>query len=148
MGVCDLAGTIGSGWLSDRFDSRWLLFWYYGLRGLSLLYLPFTTFTFYGLSLFGVFYGLDWLATVPPTVKITADRFGPEKAGMVFGWIFAGHQMGAATAAFGAGLTRTELSTYLPAFFAAGAMCIVAALLALSIGRKPAAEMPVKAATA
>jgi MFS family permease len=148
MGVCDLAGTIGSGWLSDRFDSRWLLFWYYGLRGLSLLYLPFSTFTFYGLSLFGVFYGLDWLATVPPTVKLTADRFGPEKAGMVFGWIFAGHQMGAATAAFGAGLTRTELSTYLPAFFAAGAMCIVAALLALSIGRKPAAGMPAKAAGA
>ncbi len=146
MGVCDLAGTIGSGWLSDRFDSRWLLFWYYGLRGLSLLYLPFSTFTFYGLSLFGVFYGLDWLATVPPTVKLTADRFGPEKAGMVFGWIFAGHQMGAATAAFGAGLTRTELSTYLPAFFAAGAMCIVAALLAISIGRKPAAGVSVATA--
>ncbi len=148
MGVFDLIGTIGSGWLSDRYDSRWLLFWYYGLRGLSLLYLPFTTFTFYGLSLFGVFYGLDWLATVPPTVKLTADRFGREKAGMVFGWIFAGHQMGAATAAFGAGLTRTELSTYLPAFFAAGAMCIVAALLALTIGRKPEAAMPTKAAAA
>jgi MFS family permease len=148
MGVFDLFGTIGSGWLSDRFDSRWLLFWYYGLRGLSLLYLPFTTFTFYGLSLFGVFYGLDWLATVPPTLKLTADRFGPEKTGMVFGWIFAGHQMGAATAAFGAGLTRTELSTYLPAFFAAGAMCIIAALLALSIGRKPDAHSPLKAAAA
>ncbi|AXK82205.1 MFS transporter [Pseudolabrys taiwanensis] len=135
MGIFDLIGTIGSGWLSDRFDSRWLLFWYYGLRGLSLLYLPFTDFTFYGLSLFAVFYGLDWLATVPPTVKLTADRFGREKAGVVFGWIFAGHQLGAATAAFGAGYTRTEFATYLPAFFAAGAMCIVAALLALCIGR-------------
>ncbi len=79
MGVFDFIGTIGSGWLSDRFDNRWLLFWYYGLRGLSLLYLPFTDFTFYGLSLFAVFYGLDWIATVPPTVKLTADRFGPEK---------------------------------------------------------------------
>jgi len=135
MGIFDLIGTIGSGWLSDRFDSRWLLFWYYGLRGLSLLYLPFTDFTFYGLSLFAVFYGLDWLATVPPTVKLTADRFGREKAGVVFGWIFAGHQLGAATAAFGAGYTRTEFATYLPAFFAAGAMCIVAALLALCIVR-------------
>lgn len=139
MGIFDLIGTIGSGWLSDRFDSRWLLFWYYGLRGLSLLYLPFTDFTFYGLSLFAVFYGLDWLATVPPTVKLTADRFGREKAGVVFGWIFAGHQLGAATAAFGAGYTRTEYATYLPAFFAAGAMCIVAALLALCIGRSTGA---------
>jgi sugar phosphate permease len=139
MGIFDLAGTIGSGWLSDRFDGRWLLFWYYGLRGLSLLYLPFTNFTFYGLSLFAVFYGLDWLATVPPTVKLTADRFGREKAALVFGWVFAGHQLGAAFAAYGAGFTRTEFSTYLPAFFAAGALCIVAALLAISIGRSPLA---------
>jgi predicted MFS family arabinose efflux permease len=84
MGAFDFVGTIGSGWLSDRFDNRWLLFWYYGLRGLSLLYLPFTDFTLYGLSLFAVFYGLDWIATVPPTVKLTADRFGRERAGMVF----------------------------------------------------------------
>jgi predicted MFS family arabinose efflux permease len=133
MGIFDFFGTIGSGWLSDRFDNRWLLFWYYGLRGLSLLYLPFTDFTFYGLSLFAVFYGLDWIATVPPTVKLTADRFGPERAGMVFGWIFAGHQIGAASAAFGAGLVRTEYSTYLPAFFAAGALCIIAALLVLMV---------------
>ena len=133
MGIFDFIGTIGSGWLSDRFDNRWLLFWYYGLRGLSLLYLPFTDFTFYGLSLFAVFYGLDWIATVPPTVKLTADRFGREKAGMVFGWIFAGHQMGAASAAFGAGLTRTLFDTYLPAFFIAGALCIVAALAILTV---------------
>ncbi len=133
MGIFDFAGTIGSGWLSDRFDPRWLLFWYYGLRGVSLLYLPFTDFTFYGLSLFAVFYGLDWIATVPPTVKITADKFGREKAGMVFGWIFAGHQIGAATAAFGAGVIRTEYSTYLPAFFIAGALCIIAALAIISV---------------
>jgi MFS family permease len=133
MGFFDFFGTIGSGWLSDRFDPRWLLFWYYGLRGLSLLYLPFTDFTFYGLSLFAVFYGLDWIATVPPTVKITADRFGREKAGIVFGWVFAGHQIGAASAAFGAGLVRTVYSTYLPAFFVAGALCIIAALAVISV---------------
>jgi len=133
MGIFDFVGTIGSGWLSDRFDNRWLLFWYYGLRGLSLLYLPFTDFSFYGLSLFAVFYGLDWIATVPPTVKLTASRFGPEKAGMVFGWVFAGHQIGAASAAFGAGLIRTEYDTYLPAFFVAGALCIIAAALVLMV---------------
>jgi MFS family permease len=133
MGIFDFIGTIGSGWLSDRFDPRWLLFWYYGLRGVSLLYLPFTDFTFYGLSMFAVFYGLDWIATVPPTVKITADRFGREKAGMVFGWIFAGHQIGAASAAFGAGLVRTVYSTYLPAFFVAGALCIIAAVAIISV---------------
>jgi MFS family permease len=133
MGAFDFVGTIGSGWLSDRFDNRWLLFWYYGLRGISLLYLPFTDFTFYGLSLFAMFYGLDWIATVPPTVKLTADRFGPERAGMVFGWIFAGHQLGAASAAFGAGYIRTEYSTYLPAFFIAGALCLFAAVLVLTV---------------
>src|SRR6201996_5720350 len=149
MGIFDFVGTIGSGWLSDRFDPRWLLFWYYGLRGVSLLYLPFTTFTFYGLSLFAVFYGLDWIATVPPTVKLTADRFGREKTGIVFGWIFAGHQIGAASAAFGAGLIRTEYSTYLPAFFIAGLLCIVAALAVISVRRSSdagiAAAVPARA---
>ena len=77
--------------------------------------------------------------TVPPTVKLTAERFGRDKAGLVFGWIFCGHQLGAATAALGAGLTRTELNTYLPAFFASGLMCIVAALLALTMA-KPGAR--------
>jgi sugar phosphate permease len=134
MGMFDIVGTIGSGWLSDRYDSRWLLFWYYGLRGLSLLYLPFSDFTFYGLSLFALFYGLDWIATVPPTVKLTATRFGRERANLVFGWIFAGHQLGAATAAFGAGVSRTVLLSYLPAFFAAGALCLIAAVLILTLG--------------
>src|SRR5450432_2459425 len=129
MGAFDFVGTIGSGWLSDRLDNSYLLFWYYGLRGLSLLFLPFTTFTIYGLSLFAMFYGLDWIATVPPTVRLTAQRFGPERANLVFGWIFAGHQLGAGVAAFGAGLSRTVYSSYLPAFFAAGALCIVASLI-------------------
>ncbi|HLH89063.1 MAG TPA: MFS transporter [Xanthobacteraceae bacterium] len=138
MGAFDFVGTIGSGWLSDRFDNRWLLFWYYGLRGLSLLYLPFTDFSLYGLSLFAVFYGLDWIATVPPTVKLTADRFGRERAGLVFGWIFTGHQLGAASAALAAGVVRTTWSTYLPAFFAAGALCVVAALLILVVPKSSA----------
>ncbi|MBB3411840.1 sugar phosphate permease [Rhizobium sp. BK316] len=133
MGIFDFFGTIGSGWLSDRFDNRWLLFWYYGLRGLSLLFLPFSDFSFYGLSIFAVFYGLDWIATVPPTVKIAADRFGREKAGLVFGWVFAGHQLGAATAAYGAGLSRTALESYLPAFFIAGAFCLLASILAITL---------------
>jgi len=137
MGMFDLVGTIGSGWLSDRYDNRYLLFWYYGLRGLSLLFLPFTDFSFYGLSLFAMLYGLDWIATVPPTVRLTAQRFGPERANMVFGWIFAGHQLGAAAAAFGAGVSRTALASYLPAFFTAGALCIVAALITLMISRHP-----------
>jgi MFS family permease len=148
MGVFDFIGTIGSGWLSDRFDNRWLLFWYYGLRGLSLLYLPFTDFTFYGLSLFAVFYGLDWIATVPPTVKLTADRFGRERAGIFFGWIFAGHMIGAACAALGAGYSRTEFASYLPAFFVAGAMCLVAAGLVLTISKLPAAGLGVAPAPA
>jgi MFS family permease len=135
MGAFDFLGTIGSGWLSDRYDNRWLLFWYYGLRGLSLLYLPFSGFTFYGLSLFAVFYGLDWIATVPPTLKLTAERFGPERANIVFGWVFAGHQLGAASAAYGAGLSRTLLASYLPAFFISGALCLVAALIVLAISR-------------
>lgn len=135
MGIFDFFGTIISGWLSDRYDNRWLLFWYYGLRGLSLLFLPFSDFTFYGLSLFAVFYGLDWIATVPPTVRLTAQRFGAERANLVFGWIFAGHQLGAGAAAFGAGLSRTVLATYLPAFFVAGSLCVVAALIVLTIAR-------------
>ncbi len=142
MGIFDFFGTIISGWLSDRYDNRYLLAWYYGLRGLSLVLLPFTNFSFYGLSLFAMFYGLDWIATVPPTVRLTAQRFGPGRANLVFGWIFAGHQLGAATAAFGAGLSRTLLASYLPAFFVAGALCIIASLLTLVISR------PVKVAVA
>jgi len=137
MGVFDFFGTIVSGWLSDRYDNRYLLFWYYGLRGLSLLFLPFPGFSFSGLSLFAMFYGLDWIATVPPTVRLTAQRFGPERANLVFGWIFAGHQMGAGFAAFGAGLSRTLLASYLPAFFVAGALCVIASAMTLLISRPP-----------
>jgi sugar phosphate permease len=127
IGGFDFAGTIASGWLSDRFDNRKLLFWYYGLRGVSLLWLPHSDFTFYGLSLFAMFYGLDWVATVPPTVKLASASFGRERGAIIFGWIFAGHQLGGAVAAYGAGLSRTLLLTYTPALYAAGAACLIAA---------------------
>ena len=148
MGAFDLVGTTLSGYLSDRYDNRKLLFWYYGLRGVSLFWLPFSTFTFYGLSIFAMFYGLDWIATVPPTVKLAAQEFGKEKAGMIFGWVFAAHQLGAATAAYGAGLTRTLLLTYNPALFAAGAACMIAAVSVMMIrlqARAPAVPKPASA---
>ena len=151
MGAFDLVGTTLSGYLSDRFDNRKLLFWYYGLRGLSLFWLPYSPFTLYGLSIFALFYGLDWIATVPPTVKLVAQQFGKERAGLVFGWVFAAHQLGAAVAAYGAGLTRTLLLTYNPALFAAGLACLVAALIALAVPRPSgvgmASRAPASAAT-
>jgi sugar phosphate permease len=148
MGVFDFFGTIASGWLSDRYNPGRLLFWYYGLRGLSLIYLPFADFTYSGLSVFALFYGLDWIATVPPTVNITVKVFGRDKANLVFGWVFAGHQLGAATAALGAGLARTVLATYLPAFIVAGTLCIVAAGLTLRLTTSsgaPSSRAPLRA---
>ena len=139
MGACDFVGTIISGWLSDRYDNRWLLSWYYGLRGLSLLVLPYSDFSFFGLSLFAVFYGLDWIATVPPTVKLSGQTFGREQGPLIFGWVFTAHQLGAATAAFGAGATRDMLMSYLPAFAFAGAACLVAAIAVLTVAKRPAA---------
>jgi MFS family permease len=139
LGIFDFFGTIGSGWLSDRYDNRVLLFWYYGLRGLSLLYLSFSGFSFYELSAFAVFYGLDWIATVPPTVKLAADKFGREKAGLVFGWVFTGHQLGAATAAYGAGFFKSDFNTYMPALQIAGVMCMLAAVSVMLL-KKP--DMP------
>ena len=137
MGVFDFIGTIGSGWLSDRVDNRALLFMYYGLRGLALLYLPASPFSISSLSLFAVFYGLDWIATVPPTVRLSAEAFGPNRAGVAFGWIFASHMVGASLAAYAAGVARTSYGAYAPAFYVAGAACIVAALSVWLIGAKP-----------
>lgn len=137
MGVFDIVGTTFSGWLSDRYDNRWLLFAYYGLRGLSLLYLPYSSFSFYGLGLFTMFYGLDWIATVPPTVRLTTERFGADKAPLVYGWIGAGHQLGAATAAFGAGVLRVQNNRYVEAFLLAGLACVIAAMAILFV-RRPA----------
>jgi sugar phosphate permease len=136
MGIFDLFGTTASGWLSDRYNPRYLLFVYYGLRGLSLLFLPqallgSTTM----LGAFAVFYGLDWIATVPPTVKLTGEVFGREKASIVFGWVAAAHQVGAACATYAAGALRTSTGSYTLAFFSAGALCVIAALVVLPIGR-------------
>jgi predicted MFS family arabinose efflux permease len=145
MGIFDLIGTTASGWLSDRFDSRWLLFWYYGLRGLSLIYLPFSDFSLIGLSGFAMFYGLDWIATVPPTLRLTTNAFGKDDAPVVFGWIATAHQIGAATATFGGGLLRSELSTYLEAFLIAGLACLGAAVMVLAIGRRGGVRRPAAA---
>lgn len=132
MGMFDLIGTTLSGWLSDRFDSRWLLCWYYDLRGLSLVFLPQALSGGYTMMLvFAVFYGLDWIATVPPTVKLAADHFGREKSGMVFGWILVAHQLGASSAAYGAGVMRQWLGSYSVPFVIAGLLCLFASLLAI-----------------
>jgi predicted MFS family arabinose efflux permease len=137
MGIFDLFGTTGSGWLSDRFDCRWLLFIYYGLRGLSLLYLPTgLAAQGHGLSVFTVFYGLDWIATVPPTVALTRQAFGAERVGLVFGWVIAAHQIGAALAATFAGVIRTHQGSYDYAFVTAGALCLATAVAVLFAGRR------------
>ncbi len=138
IGICDFFGTIGSGWLSDRYDNRALLFVYYGLRGLSLLYLPSSGYSIVALSAFSVFYGLDWVATVPPTARLSAQIFGRERTGVAFGWIFASHMVGAAFAAFLGGFSRTVWQTYLPAFYLGGFACLFAALIIWTIQRKPA----------
>jgi predicted MFS family arabinose efflux permease len=136
MGLFDLVGTTASGWLSDRVDSRYLLFGYYGLRGLSLLFLPHAMLGKNGtLTIFAVFYGLDWIATVPPTVRLCANVFGRERASIVFGWIAAAHQVGAAFAAYTAGVVRTSFGAYTYAFIGAGALCAIAAMIVLPIGR-------------
>jgi predicted MFS family arabinose efflux permease len=136
MGVFDLIGTTASGWLTDRCDPRKLLFAYYGLRGLSLIYLPFADFSFRGLSLFAVFYGLDWIATVPPTLALTNRAFGTRKAPVMFGWIAASHQIGAAAAAFLAGASRSVTGSYLDAFVVAGFVGVAAALMSLGISSR------------
>ncbi len=148
IGLFDLVGTVGSGWLSDRYDNRKLLFWFYGLRGLSLIYLPFSSFSIYELSLFAIFYGLDWVATVPPTVRLTAQRFGPERAPLIFAWVFTGHQIGAASATYFAGAVRTGFETYTPALVLAGILCLIAALAVLTINRAGPKEAPLEPATA
>ncbi|EKS72141.1 major facilitator superfamily transporter [Burkholderia sp. SJ98] len=136
MGIFDLFGTTLSGWLSDRFNSRVLLFWYYGLRGLSLIYLPYAFgIDFFGLPLFAVFYGLDWIATVPPTVRLATDVYGKESAPIVFGWVVAGHQLGAAFAALGGGMLRSSLGSYTVATMISGGLCLVAAVTVLRINR-------------
>jgi sugar phosphate permease len=136
MGIFDIVGTTASGYLSDRYDSRILLCAYYGVRGVSLLYLPFSDFSIGSLGVFAVFYGLDWIATVPPTVRLTTQRFGTQLAPLVYGWIGAGHQLGAAVAAYGAGVLRVQTNRYVEAFLGAGLACLVAAVMVLLIRRR------------
>jgi sugar phosphate permease len=137
MGIFDILGTTASGWLTDRYSARHLLFAYYSLRGLSLLFLPATLLEGgAGLGVFAVFYGLDWIATVPPTVKLTTEAFGRENTGVVYGWIGASHQLGASMAAFGAGAIRTQLGDYRMAFLIAGGLCLVAGASFLVVGRQ------------
>jgi sugar phosphate permease len=149
MGIFDILGTTASGWLTDRYSSRHLLFGYYTLRGISLLFLPFTLQEgASSLIIFAVFYGLDWIATVPPTVRMTSEAFGRENTGVIYGWISASHQLGASAAAFGAGAIRTSLGDYQVAFWSAGILCVVAGMSFLTIGRslRPAPVPSVAAA--
>jgi sugar phosphate permease len=141
MGAMNFVGTIASGWLTDRYDPRKLLAVYYSLRGLSLLLLPFVT-EFAGLAVFAVFFGLDYIATVPPTVALVADRFGRMNVGAVFGWVFFSHQVGAALASYLGGVARDSLGDYTAAFLVAGILAILAALLASRITREPLPPVP------
>ncbi len=134
-GVFSFVGGTLSGWLSDRWDNRLLLAWYYGLRGLALMYLPFAFgMSFYGLTLFSVFYGLDWIASVPPTVRLLSRVVGAERTGIMVAWITVVHQIGGAAAAYLGGVVRIAFGTYLEAFVAAGLLLIGAAFMVLFVG--------------
>jgi sugar phosphate permease len=134
MGFFNFIGTIASGWLTDRWDPRKLLLGYYTFRGISLLFLPFVHDTM-TIAAFAVLFGLDYIATVPPTVALVADRFGRRNVGIVYGWVFAAHMIGAAIAAWVAGVVRDTVGDYAIAFIAAGWIAIVAGFAALLIGR-------------
>jgi predicted MFS family arabinose efflux permease len=134
VGIFDIAGTVASGWLTDRVDSRILLGAYYALRGLSLLILPsiLAAVAHPSMLVFILFYGLDWVATVPPTVTLCREYFG-ERGPVVFGWVFASHQFGAAIAATSAGLVRDQFGEYTLAWYAAGALALLASILSLML---------------
>ncbi len=134
MGVFNFLGTIGSGWLTDRVDPRRLLLGYYGFRGVSLLFLPFVHDRL-GIGAFAILFGLDYIATVPPTISLCADLFGARNAGIVYGWVFAAHQIGAAGAAWAAGAARDGLGNYDLAFTSAGLVAIAAGIAASTIRR-------------
>ncbi|MFT4416412.1 MFS transporter [Fredinandcohnia humi] len=138
MGVFNIIGTMFAGFLSDRFDNRWLLFWFYGLRGLSLLVLPYALEkqSYVMLIAFAVFYGLDWIATVPPTVRLASDFFGKEKGAIIYGWVFAAHQIGSGVAAYLGGYFYELFNSYTITFVAAGVLCIVATLFVILIKKQ------------
>ena len=144
VGVFDVIGTIFSGWLTDRMDPRKLLFFYYGLRGLSLFLLPSILFSTMHPStlVFIIFYGLDWVATVPPTLMLCRIVMGNQRSAVVYGWVFVGHQVGASIAALGAAVLRVKLGDYALAFYISATMCLVAALAVLQIAKgKTTAEL-------
>lgn len=136
VGIFDIVGTIASGWLTDRFDPRWLLGVYYALRGLSLMLLPglFAADPHPSMLVFILFYGLDWVATVPPTIALCRQHFGASGA-IVFGWVFASHQFGAAGIALVAGLVRDSSGSYAAAFYGAGLLSLAATAMSLAITR-------------
>ncbi|MEU2243259.1 MFS transporter [Streptomyces sp. NPDC018338] len=140
IGVFDVVGTIASGWFTDRFEARRLLAVYYALRGVSLLFLPMllAPSVHPPMLFFIVFYGLDWVATVPPTIALCREHYGEDSA-IVFGWVLASHQVGAALVAFGGGVARDVFGSYDVVWYASGALCAAAALMALVI-RRPRTE--------
>jgi len=139
IGVFSMIGSTGAGWLSDRFASRYLLFTFYGLRGLSLFLLPLAISgpnQTYILPAFIVFYGLDWLATGAPNVRALTEALGKEDTPIAFGWIGVAHQIGAGTSALVAGIIRTSTGSYASTFDVFGTLCIIAALASLAIGTR------------
>ena len=138
IGVFDVVGTITSGYLTDRIDPRKLLFFYYSLRGLSLFLLPSILFSTVELStlVFVIFYGLDWIATVPPTVMLCRQVLGPEKGAIIYGWVFAAHQVGGSIAAFGAAVLRIKFGDYAAAFYITGVLCLITSYFVLQITSK------------
>ena len=138
VGVFDVIGTIFSGFLTDRIDPRKLLFFYYLLRGLSLFLLPSILFSTLHPStlVFIIFYGLDWVATVPPTVLLCRQVLGPEKGAVIYGWVFAAHQIGGSIAAFGAAVLRIKFGDYAAAFYITGILCVITSYFVLQITLK------------
>jgi MFS family permease len=134
MGAFNFVGTIASGWLSDRFDPRRLLLMYYGLRGVSLFLIPMVHGQL-GLMAFALLFGLDYVATVPPTVALVSDTFGRQNVGTVYGWVFAAHQAGAALSAWGGGVIRERWGDYVPAFLTAGVAAVIAGIAILWVKR-------------
>jgi len=137
VGVFDVIGTLFSGWLTDKYDPRKLLFFYYGLRGLSLFLLPSILFSTMHPStlVFIIFYGLDWVATVPPTVMLCRTVLGPDRGTVIYGWVFAAHQIGGSIAAFGAAVVRVKFGDYAAAFYISGALCLITSYFVLQIAK-------------
>lgn len=135
VGFFDVIGTLASGWLTDKYDPRKLLFFYYSLRGLSLFLLPSILFSTLQPStlIFVIFYGLDWVATVPPTVMLCRTILGPDRGTIIYGWVFAAHQIGGSIAALGAAIVRVKFGDYAAAFYVSGALCIITSYFVLQI---------------